>query len=117
MPKILLVDDDASVLNMLSRALTSYELMTARDGAEALAVANGKPLDLLITDYLMPVMTGDELIERMRAARPDLKCLVITGFGDVLEREGRGWWQDVAHLAKPFRIQALRETVATLLAA
>jgi CheY-like chemotaxis protein len=115
--RILLVDDDTSVLQMLARALTSYELTTARDGQEALAVANGRPLDLLITDYLMPQMTGDELIARMRERHPDLKALVITGHGDVLDRESPGWWREVAHLAKPFRIQALRDAVETLLTA
>jgi CheY-like chemotaxis protein len=115
--RILLVDDDTSVLQMLTRALTSYELTVAHDGQEALAVANGRPLDLLITDYLMPEMTGDELIARMREQRPDLKALVITGHGDVLDRESPDWWREVAHLAKPFRIQALRDAVETLLTA
>jgi CheY-like chemotaxis protein len=115
--RILLVDDDTSVLQMLTRALTSYELTVAHDGQEALAVANGRPLDLLITDYLMPEMTGDELIARMRELRPDLKALVITGHGDVLDRESPDWWREVAHLAKPFRIQALRDAVETLLTA
>jgi CheY-like chemotaxis protein len=114
--RILLVDDDVSVLHMLTRALTSYDLTVAHDGPEALAMANGRPLDLLITDYLMPAMTGDELIARMRVGRPDLKCLVITGHGDLLDREGPDWWRDVAHLAKPFRIQTLRDTVASILA-
>ncbi len=115
--RILLVDDDTSVLQMLARALTSYELTMAHDGQEALAVANGRPLDLLITDYLMPQMTGDELIARMREQRPDLKALVITGHGDVLDRDSPDWWRGVAHLAKPFRIQALRDAVETLLTA
>jgi CheY-like chemotaxis protein len=115
--RILLVDDDTSVLQMLARALTSYELTTAHDGQEALAVANGQPVDLLITDYLMPQMTGDELIARMREQRPHLKALMITGHGDLLDRESPDWWRDVAHLAKPFRIQALRDAVETLLTA
>ena len=58
--RILLVDDDISVLQLLARALTSYDLTVAHDGQEALAVASGRPLDLLITDYLMPEMTGDD---------------------------------------------------------
>jgi CheY-like chemotaxis protein len=115
--RILLVDDDVSVLSMLTRALTSYDLTVAHDGPEALAVANGRPVDLLITDYLMPAMTGDELIARLREQRPGLKCLVITGHGDLLDRESPDWWREVAHLAKPFRLQALREAVETILAA
>jgi CheY-like chemotaxis protein len=115
--KILLVDDDLSVLSMLSRALTSsYDVTTAHDGREALAVAVGKPLDLLITDYLMPEMTGDELIARLRVERPHLKALVITGHGDLLDREAPEWWHEIPHLAKPFRLNALRETIDGILA-
>ena len=115
--KILVVDDDSSVLQMLTRALTAYDLMIARDGAEALLLAGLQPnLDLLITDYLMPEMTGDELIARMREQRPHLKALVITGHSDLLDRESPDWWQTEAHLAKPFRIQALRDAVEKLLA-
>ena len=116
MKRILLVDDDSSVLQMLSRALSGYELAIARDGYEALAFADRHiPFDLLITDYLMPEMTGDELIARIRAERPHLKALVITAHGDVLDRESPEWWRAEPHLSKPFRVQALRDAVAALI--
>ena len=116
MKTILIVDDDSSVLQMLARALDAYDLGVARDGYEALALAERHPaLDLLITDYLMPEMTGDELIARLRELRPNLKTLIITGHGDVLDREAPEWWRAEPHLAKPFRIQALRDAVAALL--
>ena len=114
MKHILVVDDDSSVLEMLARALAAYDITVARDGDEALALASGRAVDLLITDYLMPSMTGDELIARLRETRPDLKALMITGHGDLLDREAPEWWHGVEHLAKPFRIQTLRETVASL---
>lgn len=115
--KILVVDDDSSVLQMLTRALTAYDLTIARDGAEALLLAGRTPnLDLVITDYLMPEMTGDELIARMRELRPHLKALVITGHSDLLDREAPEWWQAEEHLAKPFRLKALRDKVELLLA-
>lgn len=117
MKHILVVDDDQSVLKMLTRALSAYDLTIARGGSEALLLAGQCEPDLLITDYLMPEMTGDELIARMRKLRPRLKALVITGHGDVLDRELPHWWQSEAHLAKPFRIQALREVVTTLIGA
>ena len=117
MKHILVVDDDRSVLNMLTRALSAYDLTVARCGSEALLLAHQCEPDLLITDYLMPEMTGDELIARMRVLRPGLKALVITGHGDVLDRELPNWWQSEAHLAKPFRIQTLREIVTTLIGA
>ena len=116
MKRILIVDDDAAVLEMLTRALSSlYDVAAAHDGPEALSLAETQTVDLVITDYLMPIMTGDELIVRFRAVQPTAKVLVITGHGDLLDREGPDWWRDVPHLGKPFRIQALRETVASMI--
>src|SRR5262245_19812492 len=101
---------------MLTRALAAYEIALARDGVEALAVAKGHPaLDLVITDYLMAEMTGDELIARIREVRPQLKALVITGHGELLDRESPDWWTAEPHLSKPFRIKALRDAVETLI--
>lgn len=113
--RILVVDDDVSILRFLERALSAYELTIAHDGREALTLAHERPLDLLITDYLMPEMTGDELIARLRQQRPELKALVITGHGDLLDRESPDWWREVAHIAKPFRLQTLRDAVDGLL--
>ena len=116
MKRILVVDDDSSVLQVVARALDAYDLRVARGGIEALALAKMQTtLDLLITDFLMPEMTGDELIARMREQRPHLKALVITGHGDLLDRESPDWWRTEPHLSKPFRIQALRDAVQTLI--
>jgi CheY-like chemotaxis protein len=116
MKHILLVDDDSSTLQLIGRALSDYDVTTAHDGFEALAAAerSGR-FDLLITDYLMPEMFGDELIARARARQPDLQVLVVTGHGWILDREAAPWWQGHAHLDKPFEVAALREQVAALI--
>ena len=115
MKHILLVDDDTLVLSLMSRALPDFKLTVARDGDEALAIASQLRIDLLITDYLMPSMTGDELSGRLRERRPELKVLVVTGHGQVLAQEDPEWWHSEAHLAKPFRVDALREAVIRLI--
>jgi CheY-like chemotaxis protein len=114
--RILLVDDDSSVLKLLATALSDYDLTFARDGSEAwvTAMRDGKP-DLLITDYMMPSLFGDELIARLRALWPDLKVLVLTGHGNILDGEAQSWWQSESHLAKPFEIRALREQASALM--
>jgi len=113
---ILVVDDDALMLSMIGRALQDYEVTLARDGDEALRLtAPGMRLDLLITDYLMPAMMGDELLGRMRERRPSLKALVISGHGGLLEREMPDWWRAQPHLEKPFAISALRDLVVRLI--
>jgi DNA-binding NtrC family response regulator len=114
--RILIVDDDSSVLNFLQRALGGYAVVTARDPDEALhAAATITSLDLLITDYLMPSMTGDELVARMREQRPGLNVLMLTAHSDILDAEGQAWWANETHLAKPLAIGTLRETVSRLI--
>jgi two-component system cell cycle sensor histidine kinase/response regulator CckA len=113
--RILLVDDDGLMLTLMSKALPDFDVTIARDGEEAFAIASQLRIDLLITDYLMPSMMGDELIGRLRERRPDLKVLVVTGHGGVLADEDPIWWQSEAHLTKPFRVDALREAVIRLI--
>ena len=94
MKHILLVDDDSSMLNLFSRALSDYTVTIAHDGFEALAASKQLgQLDLLITDYFMPSMIGDELIARVREQRPDLPHPIAgrpaASGGERLERDSR----------------------------
>lgn len=116
MKHILVVDDDALMLSVIQRALPQFRVTLAQDGETALALASQiGNIDLLITDYLMPSMTGDELLGRLRETRPGLKALLVTGHGEILSRELAGWWETEAHLSKPFRIDELREAVNRLI--
>jgi CheY-like chemotaxis protein len=113
---ILIVDDDSSVLDVVGRTLSNYHLTFARDPDEALAICSGmRPFDLLITDYLMPSMTGEELIGHLRAQRPGLQVLILTGHADLLDHENASWWASEAHLAKPPSLPELRAVVARLI--
>jgi len=113
---ILVVDDDSSVLQFLGRALRGYRVSLARDPDEALTVAaNVGLLDLLITDYMMPSMTGAELIARMREQRPELEILILTAHDAILDAERPQWWVNEAHLGKPVAIETLRAAVAKLI--
>lgn len=116
MKHILVVDDDSLMLSLIARALPDFALTVARDGDEALALAGqGMKFDLVITDYLMPSMAGDELIGRLRERRPQLKVLVVTGHAPILERENPEWFHAQPYLSKPFRLDALREAVIDLI--
>ena len=69
-PVILAVDDDPSTLSVMERMLADYVVSTARDATEALAILSAPDhVDLLITDYHMPGMTGEELTHHARATR------------------------------------------------
>ena len=113
---ILIVDDDSSVLQFLGRALGGYRVSLAHNPDEALTVAtNVGVLDLLITDYMMPSMTGAELIDRLREQRPALKILIVTAHDAVLDAEHPAWWLQESHLGKPVKIEELRATVTKLI--
>jgi CheY-like chemotaxis protein len=115
---VLVVDDDTLILSLVERALEGYRVSTARDASEALArLATTEWIDLLITDYLMPVMTGDELVGRARAKRADLKVLVLTGHSQAIESADPGWWASERHVNKPFRVAELRVAVRDLIGA
>jgi two-component system cell cycle sensor histidine kinase/response regulator CckA len=116
MKNILIVDDDRAVLEVLGRALVGYRVRLAFDPEEALRIAVGLvSLDLLITDFMMPEMMGDELSGRLRAVRPNLKVLILTGHSDLLEREKPPWWTTEPHLAKPVELGRLQAVVAELI--
>ena len=113
---VLAVDDDTSMLSVLERTLADYNVSTARDATEAMAILSTRDrIDLLITDYLMPGMTGEELTHHARATRIGLKVLVITGHAHAVEHAEPEWWASEAHLIKPFRLLALREAVDALI--
>jgi CheY-like chemotaxis protein len=113
---VLVVDDDLAMVSFIARALDGYRVSTAGDAKEALAVLlSADPIDLLITDYLMPGMTGDELVQSARASTPRLQVLVITGHGHTLAAADPGWWAREAHLEKPFHLPALRVEVERLI--
>jgi CheY-like chemotaxis protein len=115
---VLIVDDEGSVRQFVDRALrdAGYTTTLASDGPEAIKVAATlDPLDILVTDLMMPLMTGDELARRLRQSRQDLKVLYLTGYSDRLFKEKTTLWADEAFLEKPCSVKGLRQAVSLLL--
>ena len=83
---ILLVEDELAVLALVRSMLVSsgYSVITADNGDDALGAAHshGGPIDLLLTDVVMPRMSGRELAERLARIRPDVPILFMTGYTD-----------------------------------
>ena len=114
----LIVDDEEPVRRFVDRVLrdAGYQTVMASSGAEALAAtADAGGFDILVTDLMMPEMSGDELARRMRLAQPSLKVLYLTGFSDKLFHEKSTLWQDEAFLEKPCSVRGLLEAVSLLL--
>jgi len=108
---VLLVDDEdvvrASAAHMLDEL--GFDVVEASSGEAALAAIDRVPdLKLLVTDHLMPGMDGVELVRRVKMSRPDLRCLIISGYADV-----EGIAPDLPRLTKPFKAEELREALAT----
>ena len=112
---ILVVDDDAGVRTYVDRVLTraGYRTMLALDGADAIAVAaRGPRFDLLLTDVVMPMMTGAQLALRLRHDDPDLKVLYLSGYTDRLFAEQTWLFSEEAFLEKPCSPAELLQAVS-----
>jgi two-component system cell cycle sensor histidine kinase/response regulator CckA len=117
-PMVLVVDDEEVIRRFVERVLQAagYRTVLAPDGPEAIeAAAHLGPFGLLVTDVMMPKMTGDELARRLRADDPKLKVLYLTGYSDRLFKEKVMLWEDEAFLDKPCSMQSLAEAVSLLL--
>ena len=114
---VLVVDDEAPVRKFVDRVLRSagYQTVMASGGAEAIDVALKIAPEILVTDVMMPMMSGDELARRLRQQQPSLKVLYLTGFADNLFKEKLTLWQDEAYLDKPCSIKGLLQAVSLLL--
>jgi PAS domain S-box-containing protein len=109
----LLVDDDDMVRMSTADMLVElgFSVLEASSAEEALKIVeSGQPFDLLITDHLMPGMTGVDLSHAIRARHPGKPVLIISGFA-----EAEGIDPDLPRLTKPFRQAELAATVSGLL--
>ena len=114
--RVLVVDDESAVRRYVVHVLKAagYQTSAASNAAEALeAFANGT-FEALVTDVMMPGMTGDELARQLRQSDRGLKVLYLTGYSDRLFREKTGLWADEAFLDKPFTSKGLREALSLL---
>jgi two-component system cell cycle sensor histidine kinase/response regulator CckA len=116
---VLLVEDEPMVRSVAERALTrhGYKVITADNGDEALDVVNrGDPIDLLISDVVMPGMDGPTMVREARKTRPELKILFMSGYAEEQLRKSIDI-ENVNFLPKPFSVtelaEAARRTVGT----
>ncbi len=112
---VLLVEDEVQVRKLAATVLRQrgYEVFEAASGPDALqfAAEHQGPIDLLVTDVVMPQMRGTEMANRLRSSRPDLKVLFMSGYTDdqaFHQEAGNG---PFAFLAKPFTPAALASKV------
>ncbi len=116
---ILVVDDDSDVLKLVGLILTTkgYEVITATSADQALRKARNLdgPPDLLLTDVVMPGLSGPMLADRLSEVHPSLRVLFMSGYDDrqVVRRYVKE--KGFALIPKPFTADQLSEKVETLL--
>lgn len=117
---LLVVENEAAIKALVQMALErhGYVVLTAESGDEALrlAAAHSGPIDLLITDVVMPDLRGPELARRLVAQRPDLITLFMSGYmDDALGEDPSALPVPVDFIQKPFSPSALAARVRDLL--
>jgi len=113
--RILLVDDEDEVLRALAEMLASegHTVLAAADAAEALRrLDTDAGIELVVTDLVMPALTGWELAAAVKARRPTLPVGVITGWGDLPDSPVGGHAAVDFVLSKPVTLDALHEAIA-----
>ena len=117
--RVLVVDDEIHIVHVVAIKLRNngYEVMTAGDGAEAFKIACEEKPDIIVTDFQMPVMTGLELVEKLRGgeATREIPVIMLTARSFSIEDRQKEELQISQCLSKPFSPKELLENIEDIL--
>jgi DNA-binding NtrC family response regulator len=113
---ILVVEDDPDVLSVMVKnlELAGYEVITATDGMEGLKKIKAGGYSLVITDIVMPYVSGTGVVSALKESAPHIPVIAVTGFGEIPETMAMEKKADLV-LSKPVRMSDLKEHVVKLL--
>ena len=114
--KILVIEDDQGVLEAIAKHLShaGYAVVTAADGMEGLKKIKADSYDLVITDIVMPYVSGTGVVTSLKETNPTIPVIAITGFGPESEAVAAEKKADLV-LSKPVRMSKLKKYIAELL--
>jgi CheY-like chemotaxis protein len=112
MAKILIVDDEKAIRDVLKRFLEQEgnQVVLASDGLEALAILNDTDFDVALVDMIMPTVDGLMFMRRMQEGHPSVRIVVMSAYDEVLDLPARELGI-VLTIKKPFTLQGIREVV------
>ena len=117
--KVLVVDDEIHIVHVVAIKLRNngYEVLTAGDGAEAFKIACEEKPDIIVTDFQMPVMTGLELVEKLRDREEtrEIPVILLTARSFAIEDRQKEDLQISQCLSKPFSPKELLENIEDIL--
>ncbi len=113
---ILVIEDDQDVLTMLVKhlQLLGYNVITASDGMEGLKLLEDSNFDMVITDIVMPYVSGLGVVSACKTKKPDIPVIAITGYGKEPEAAALEKKADLV-LSKPVKMAVLKEHIEKLL--
>jgi nitrogen regulation protein NR(I) len=114
MAHVLIVDDEMNIRRVLAAMLKreGYEATTSADGEQALAVLAKTPVDVVVTDLVMPKLGGMELLKRVSSEFPDVPVIVITAHGSVDSAVAALKAGAFDYITKPFEQEELKKVIA-----
>jgi CheY-like chemotaxis protein len=112
--RILVVDDEPFVCDAVKMMLDfdGHHVETASSGAEALAILERSKFDVVITDFAMPAMKGDELAVAIKSRWPGQPVVMITAYAEMLHTSGNPLRGVDFLISKPFLLENLRQAIA-----
>ncbi len=117
--KVLVVDDEVHIIHVVAIKLRNngFEVISASDGGEAFELACSEKPDIIVTDFQMPVMTGLELVKKLRQNEPtrNTPVIMLTARGFAIEDEQREDLQISEFLSKPFSPKELLRSIEDIL--
>jgi DNA-binding NtrC family response regulator len=118
--RLMVVDDEVPILKLVTRILATdnYDIVSANSGEEAAQLVSNPDhpgVDLLVTDLLMPGMSGRELAKIVRGKYPNTRVLYVTGFADTLFKGTAELGEGESFIEKPFGTDGLLEATRLLM--
>lgn len=113
--RVLIVDDDPTIVHMLEHSLKrlgpEYDISSVTDSTEALAKVQEQPFDLVVSDYMMPTLTGIDLASAIRKISPDTQIILMTAYGTRRLRDTTKILGVNAYLDKPFTLDDIHQVI------